>query len=250
MPELLLRRYQKKTLPSTISGHKDLILVDPGQGTLEWGPQTGSIKIYTPFPEVEYEAIGAASRVFFQTGWAVKNVQFQDTSTAEGQVSPRTAEIDKSFTATNLIENEEDQLMELIVLVRTMLPVPYNNKLAERFITLFNDVKEEDPLSVGPSIESLRIFYNFLKLHSDLKMPSISLTPDNLIYASWRDQNKVFSVIFSKNEFVQFFVFEPDSTDASRNVRLSGSIAVEKLLEAVKSAGVLNWILDDRRSNS
>lgn len=282
MFEAMLQTYRAKTLPSSIYTQKDLVLAEPGGEILEWDAQRGSIQDFTalagavcetttavsclPFPlgwplkhvqvqdtgtaegqgtlaKAVYEAITTVSRLPFPLGWPFTDLQIQDTGTAEDQGPSRTVQIDNAFTATDLLDNEEQQIMERIFLFRTTLSIPYKNKLAERFIALFNDVKEEDPLSVGPSIESLRVFYNFLKVHDNLKMPSISLTPDNLIYASWRDENKFFSAIFSKNDFAQFTVFEPNSKDPDRNVRLSGTIAVE----AARSCGIYRCIKLDIR---
>ncbi len=246
-PERILQ-YRPRSLTSSIDSDKDQFLPDPEQVTLEWDYQKTGIKHFYALTE---DACQSYTRVTClpTTGWPFADVQFQYTGTAEEEPT-RTTEIENAFSATELIDNEEQQIMHRIFLFRTTLSIPYKNKLAERFVTLFNDVKEEDPLTAGPSLESLRNFYNFLRVHDKLKMPSISLTPGNLIYASWRDENKFFSIIFAKNEFAQFAIFEPDSNDPSSNIRLSGTIAIEKLLETVKSTGVLNWILDDRRSNS
>ena len=250
MPESRMQHY-KRTMPSTIYGHHflDLPKADPSIGG--WDPGKDTIQIYHSFhPSTHIECQGAVSCVQYQAIDIGTSVQFQATSTSVGGVSITLAGIDEPITETNLIDNEEKQVMDLIFRVRVLLPVPYSNKLAERLITLFYDAQEEDPLSIGPSIDSLHTFYNFLNMHNSLKMPSISLTPENLIYASWRAGSKVFSVIFFKNEFAQFVVFEPDNRDPSRNVRLSGTIAIENLLQTVKATSVLSWITDDRRQDS
>ena len=88
------------------------------------------------------------------------------------------------FTQVDLLDSEEDQVKELIFRIRTSKSIPYRQSLANRLFTLFYDAKEEDPASLGISAGSLRNFYKFLLLHTNLKCPTISLTPDYNIYAS------------------------------------------------------------------
>jgi len=250
MLELRLPLY-KGTMPSTIYGHKffDLPRTEPSIGG--WEPEKETIQIYRPlYISIDREHQGTVLCPEIQPLDISVSVQFQASSSSEGEASITVAGINEPFTETNLIDDEESRVMDLIFRVRVLLPVPYGNKVAERLITLFYIAREEDPLSVGPTVDSLHSFYNFLNMHTFLKMPSISLTPENLIYASWKAESKVFSVIFSKNEFAQFVVFEPDNKDSSRNVRLSGNIPIENLLRTVEATGVLNWIIDDRRRDS
>ncbi len=110
------------------------------------------------------------------------------------------AESEDPYTQENLLDNEEDQVQELIFRIRKSFSIPYHESLANRLLTLFNDAKEEDSISLGIAAGSLRNFYNFLHLHTNLKCPTISLTPDYNIYASWRgERNRVFSVHFLPN---------------------------------------------------
>ncbi|GAI20958.1 unnamed protein product, partial [marine sediment metagenome] len=91
------------------------------------------------------------------------------------------------FTQADLLNKEEDQVQELIFQIRKSLSIRYHESLANRLLTLFNDAKEEDSASLGIAVGSLRNFYNFFRLHTKLKCPTISLTPDYNIYASWRE---------------------------------------------------------------
>lgn len=148
------------------------------------------------------------------------------------------------FTQADLLDNEEDQTQDLIFRIRTSTSITYRKRLANRLLTLFNDAKEEDSTSLGIAVDSLRNFYNFLHLHANLQYPNISLTPDDNIYTSWRnEQNKVFSVLFLPNgEDVRFVIFKPNSRHPKQQIRISGTVTTDMLLETVKPYNVLDWI--------
>jgi hypothetical protein len=148
------------------------------------------------------------------------------------------------FTQADLLNNEEDQVKELIFQIRKSLPICYRESLANRILTLFNDAKEEDSASLGIAVGSLRNFYNFLRLHTNLKYPNISLTPDDNIYTSWRDeQNKLFSVLFLPNrEDARFVIFKPNNRHPKRQIRISGTVTTDILIETVETYNILDWI--------
>ncbi len=147
------------------------------------------------------------------------------------------------FTQANLLNNEEDQVQELIFQIRKSLPITYHESLANRILILFNDAKEEDPDCLGIAAESLRNFYNFFRLNTNLKHPTISLTPDYNIYASWRgEQNRVFSVHFLPNGDTRFVIFKPNDKHPERKIRLSGTATSDTLIKTVESSGVWDWI--------
>ena len=151
------------------------------------------------------------------------------------------------ITQTTLLENEENQVQELIFQIRKSLFIADHESLANRLLILFNDAKEEDPISLGIAAGSLRNFYNFLLLHTNLKCPTLSLTPDYNIYASWRgEQNRVFSVHFLPNENVRFVVFKPNDRHPERKIRLSGTATTDTLIKTVESSGVWDWISHER----
>ena len=147
-----------------------------------------------------------------------------------------------SITQAILLENEEDQVQELIFQIRKSLSITYHESLANRILILFNDAKEEDPDCLGIAAESLRNFYNFFRLHTNLKCPTISLTPDYNIYASWRgEQNRVFSVHFLPNGDVRFVIFKPNDRHPGRQIRLSGIATTDVLMETVAPDSVSDW---------
>ena len=147
------------------------------------------------------------------------------------------------FTQADLLNNEEDQVQELIFQVRKSLSINCHESLANRLLILFNDAKEEDSASLGISVGSIRNLYNFFRLHTNLKCPTISLTPDYNVYASWRgEQNRVFSVHFLPNGDTRFVIFKPNNRHPGRQIRLSGIATTDVLMETVVPDSVSDWI--------
>lgn len=148
-----------------------------------------------------------------------------------------------SVTQTILLDDEENQVQDLMFQIKTSLSIPHLEKIVKRLDTLLCDAKEEDSSSVGIDVGSLRTFYNFLLLHDNLNCPSISLTPDNNIYASWRDkQNRVFSVHFLPNLDTRFVIFKPNDKHPERKIRIYGTATIDILIETVSPSNELDWI--------
>jgi hypothetical protein len=147
------------------------------------------------------------------------------------------------ITQTNLVNSEEVLVQELIYRIKISRLIPYRENLANRLLALYYDAKEEDPECVGIAAESLRSFNDFIHLHTNLKRPIISLTPDNNIYASWRDeQNRVFSIHFLPNADVRFVMFKPNVKRPGRKIRVSGSATIDTLMETVDPDCLEKWI--------
>lgn len=147
------------------------------------------------------------------------------------------------ITQTDLVINEEDLVQELILQVKTLTSIPYKDNLATKLLTLFSDAKEEDPYSPGMSARSLRSFTNFLSSHANLKCPTISLTPDYNIYASWRgEQNRLFSVHFLPDGDARFVIFKPNYRHPERKTRISGIATTDILMETVTPNRIDEWI--------
>jgi len=166
-------------------------------------------------------------------------------------VSPESHEVYKigwpdkknPFTQTDLLYNEHEQVQELILEIRTSLSIPYHESLANRLVALFNDAKEEDSASLGIAVGSLRNFHNFLQSNTNLRCPTISLTPEYNIYASWRlEENRVFSVHFLLNGDTRFVIFKPNDRHPERQIRISGTATTDILKETVSPYGVWDWI--------
>lgn len=172
------------------------------------------------------------------------------TNPAEGLILHRRKFIlnclkkEDSFTQVDLLDNEDDQVQDLIFRFRRLFSIPYCESLANSLLSLFNDAKEEYPASFGIAVGSLRNFYNLLQLHTNLKCPTVSLTPDYNIYASWRsEQNRVFSVHFLPNGDTRFVILKPNGSYPGRQICLSGLLTTDILMEmiAVKPCDV-GWI--------
>ncbi|MBW2680968.1 MAG: hypothetical protein JRD01_09545, partial [Deltaproteobacteria bacterium] len=137
----------------------------------------------------------------------------------------------------------EDQVQELIFFFFFSKSICYREGLANRLLSLFNDAKEEDPDCLGIAAKSLRNFNNFLHLNTNLKCPTISLTPDYNIYASWKgEQGRVFSLHFLPNEDVRFVIFKPNDRHPERKIRVSGIATTDVLMETVMSYRIEEWI--------
>jgi hypothetical protein len=152
-------------------------------------------------------------------------------------------EKENPFTQEDLLDNERELLPELILQLTSSLPVPYRISLANSLLTLFRDAKEEDPNSVGIAIGSLRYFYSFLQSNANLKCPTISLTPEYNIYATWRrEKNRLFSVHFLPKGDARFVIFKPNNKHPERKIRISGTATTDVLKETVAPDGVWDWI--------
>jgi hypothetical protein len=150
--------------------------------------------------------------------------------------------VEDPFTQADLVESEEEQLQEIIFKLRTSSSIACR-EVANRLLVLLNDAKEDDPASIGIVLGSLRSFYNFFQLHSDLKCPTISLTPDNNIYVAWRaEQNQLLSIHFLPSADVRFVIFKPNDRHPEKQIRLSGTATTDILKETVAPHGVWIWI--------
>ena len=87
------------------------------------------------------------------------------------------------------------------------LPVHYRS-LVHRLFMLSQYSKDEDPTGPGIVLGSLQNFYGFLRLHPNLRLPMVSLTPENNIYASWSDE-RVLSLHFLPDGDIHYVGFKP-----------------------------------------
>ncbi len=148
-----------------------------------------------------------------------------------------------TITQESLLKSEENQVQELIFRIKKSLSISYQERLANRLLTLFKDAKEEDPDCVGISAESLQNFFNFLQFHSKIKCPTISLTPDYNIYSSWRnEQNRVFSIHFLPDGEARFVIFKPNARHPKRKIRIFGVATTDVLMETVAPHDIEDWI--------
>ena len=150
-------------------------------------------------------------------------------------------------TQMDLVDSEDKQVQELIYRFRTSRYISFHESLAEKLLVLHNCAKEEDSTSSGIAISSLRYFFNFFHLHSKLKCPTISLTPDNNIYARWKgEKGCLFSIHFLSDGNASFVIFKPNDKHPELKIRLSGIATTDILMETVESHGVSDWISNER----
>ena len=223
MPEICLQKNGTNRKPSIAFGDKfltDSPIDQPSPGAWNILLQ----QILSPIPQRKgyLIALSASHEPYEISDWSER----RDPSTQEG-----------------LQDNEEAQVQKLILRIKTSLTIPNRESLSNRLITLFNDAKEDDATSPGISVGSLRYFYCFLQLHPNLKCPTISLTPEYNIYASWRsERNKVFSVHFLPNGDTRFVIFKPNKSHPEKQVRFSGIATTDTIMDEVSPKGELDWI--------
>jgi hypothetical protein len=109
--------------------------------------------------------------------------------------------------------------------------------IAERLQFLDQQHQEEDPDAGGLSPGSSYAFLSFLRAFTDLKLPSISLTPDGAIYASWREPGgRTFSVHFLSTGEAKYVLFRPAPNAGAQKIRSSGSAPANMLLNIAETS--------------
>jgi hypothetical protein len=177
-------------------------------------------------------------------GWLRRSVREAVTGGLVGELNIQ----GDPTTEHNTLEKNEALTLDLISRLAFTPSIPDRLSLGKRLFELYEDAKEEESESAGMCIESLRSFYAFLQAHSYLKRPSVTLTEDNEIYASWSaGREKVFSILFLSFGVVRFVILAPSTKKPKQHVKLSGMTDVESLLEKVKPWGVLDWAGSDKR---
>lgn len=149
---------------------------------------------------------------------------------------------DSAFTQSDLVSTKDDQAQELIHQIRRSSFISDQESLANQLVTLFNYAKEERPASPGISVNSLSNFYDFLMLNANMRIPSLSLSPDHNIYASWRAENRIFSAHFLPDGDIRFVLFRPNNRHPNRKIRLTGTATSDTLKEIVAPES-LDWVL-------
>lgn len=103
--------------------------------------------------------------------------------------------------------------------------------------------KKKDPPGPGIAVNSLSSFFDFIKLHANIRTPSLSLSPDHNIYASWRGENRIFSAHFLPDGDIRFVLFKPNNRHPQRKIRVSGTATGDTLTEIVAPESLSDWVL-------
>ncbi len=152
---------------------------------------------------------------------------------------------DNAFTQSDLVSTKDDQAQELIHQIRKLSFVSSQESAANQLITLFNFAKAERPASPGIAVNSLSSFYDFLKLFTNIKTPSLSLSPDHNIYASWRAENRIFGAHFLPEGDIRFVLFKPNNRHPKRKIRVTGTATGDTLTEIVAAESLIDWVLGE-----
>lgn len=176
-------------------------------------------------------------------GFKISNTRDLDTpvtlkSYSADPISPATEspfdEIDEKLT-------NEERIKKLIDYVRRGSKIQFAKELAVK-LNFLNELVNEDPDDGSISIDSMRNFINFLQNTTNLRCPSVALTPSNEIHAQWRTaSNRHFAVVFLQTGETRFVIFSPNSKDPELIDRISGLTSVDSLLETIKPHKVLEW---------
>jgi len=131
------------------------------------------------------------------------------------------------FTQENLLENEENIVQDIIYQLKISSFIYCKEKLANRLLKLLNDAKEEGETI---SVISLRGFFIFIRNNPNVKCPMISLTPDNNIYASWRNEKgEVLSMHFLHDGYINYVKSIIKEDHHKQTIWLSDKIKFEML---------------------
>jgi hypothetical protein len=143
-------------------------------------------------------------------------------------------ELDEKLTS-------EEKIKKLIDYVRGGSKIQFAQELAVK-LNFLNDIVNEDPAEDPISIDSMRNFISFLQNTTNLKCPSVALTPSNEIHAQWRTApNRHFAAVFLQTGETRFVIFTPNSKDPEMIDRISGLTSVDSLLETIQPHKVLEW---------
>ncbi len=151
------------------------------------------------------------------------------------------------FTQPDLVDTQEYQLQEIIYQFKTSFVILHRERIVNRILSLIDQAKEEEESSLGIDLGSLRNFYDFLQINLDLKYPSITLTSDNRIYASWkRDSIYVVSILFLSSKWdVRFALLKPNNKHTNRQEQFSGKTTIDMVMDKVKQLGCLSLVVNE-----
>jgi len=177
--------------------------------------------------------LGVAKRKFWNYVWTPK--------THTPQEIPSEAFIGLATTPVIIPKQNERDVKETINAGKNTLKVPYRDLLASQLLDLLQDSIEEEPDALGISIDSLESFFDFVNRYPFLRKPAIALSPDKNVYASWRSDDRVFSIHFLPSGSARFVIIIPNHVTPEHSVRISGESEAKSLIERVEPWGVLQW---------
>ena len=134
----------------------------------------------------------------------------------------------------------------IISQIRFSQLVRHGERISNRLSDLRRSIREEEGKHADISADSIRAFFSFLKLCSNIRYPDITLAPDGDIYARWKgDNGSLFSVEFLPNSRVGYVVFAPTPRHSGELSRNSGIDFVDTVFDRINAAfGISAWILE------
>jgi hypothetical protein len=150
------------------------------------------------------------------------------------------------FTQKELfdVNVEEKQVQQLISQISLFDKLSCKEIIKNKLDKLYIISKEEDPGSTGISLDSLRTFYKFLQNNIMIECPMISLTPDNDIYATWKNiDGQLLSLNFLQDGNVSFVLFKFDTNNPTKITPASDTIPVSQLFRVIDFTEILSWTL-------
>ena len=137
-------------------------------------------------------------------------------------------------------------VVNLISRIRFSKQIFHSERISNRLTDLRCMIREEEGEMADISVDSLRTFFSFLKMHPNIRYPEITLTPDGDIYSRWKgDEGALFSVEFLPDSNVGYVVFASNPRHPGEVSRNSGTDFVDTVFEQINAAfGISAWILE------
>lgn len=153
----------------------------------------------------------------------------------------RAAETVSAFAELDALRADESTIQAELANLRHASAIPYKDRLAARLDQLLAAYKEDTDGRVF-SVDSLRGLIVFLENARFLRYPSVTLTRNGDIYASWKQgKDHVFSAQFLQTQQVRFVVFRPNVHSVGQFDQLSGLTTPQSLPSMISHLNVSDW---------
>lgn len=146
------------------------------------------------------------------------------------------------FMPPRLSLSSRDELSQIDSLLSAVAAIPRIGSAISLRVRFLEEQSREDESDEGVSVGSLFTFFTFLRCATGVQVPSISLTPDGYIYASWNKNGRTFSVHFLPTGEARYVLFRPAPNNAPGMLRSSGSVPVAASILQIPETGAANWV--------
>ena len=191
-------------------------------------------------PEIEPESSSGFSPLLFPWIWLELETTY--SSTISGVAAEHVPISVSPFDVLEKTKDRDAQLSSLLEFVATALNAPFADRLARRIRLLLDAAKEEEQVTEQPSLDSLRNLLYFFQTQPGLRYPDLVLSPPGFFRAEWYvSPTRYFAAEFLPGGDSRFVVFGPNRLHSQKTLRLSGTVSVDLLSEAVRPFGVFEW---------